>query len=75
MYLARICNGVAQPIVYVDDFESDLVDGREVRRPRQPWARLTPTGAAALSQSPEGALASARAVLQSPEDDSLEDGD
>jgi len=67
MWLARITGGVVRSVIRVDDFETDLVGTKEVRRPRQPRGWRIDKGAAAISQSPEGAVASARAVLAQPE--------
>lgn len=62
MYLARISNG-RESVERVDDVETDLVNNKVVRRPRQARAWRFDGGAAAFSQSPEGALASARKLL------------
>lgn len=67
MWLARIIHGVVQSVNRVDNYESHLRDGKEVRRPRHPRAWRIKHGAAALSQSPEGAIASAKAVLAQPD--------
>lgn len=73
MYFARIVNGAVMPVVHVPDEEGCIRGDCLVVRPRVPRAwRFTQTrnsvviatGAAAYSQSPEGALASARAVLE-----------
>lgn len=67
MWIARINKGIEYPPARIDDFVTDLVKRREVRRPRLPRAWRTEHGAAAISQSPEGAIASARRVLEQPE--------
>ena len=66
MFLARIASLTAKPFVtMVADYELvEAAGGRLVKRPKPQWARRTPGGgAAALSTSPEGAIASARCVL------------
>jgi hypothetical protein len=67
MWIARIRNGVEYPPVRMDDFVTYLDGVRERRRPREPRAWKFDGGAAAISQSPEGALAGARAVLAQPD--------
>jgi hypothetical protein len=67
MWLAKIVDGVVQPTVRVDDFVTDIVGTKEVRRPRTARAWRIKNGAAAISQSPEGAIASARSVLEQPD--------
>jgi hypothetical protein len=67
MWLVRIIEGVAHPASRMDDFVTVLAGTREVRRPLQARAWRTKKGAAAISQSPEGAEASARRVLEQPD--------
>ena len=67
MWIARIENGVEHPATRIDDFETYLDGRRERRRPRIPRAWRTEFGAAAISQSPEGTLGSARRVLEQPD--------
>lgn len=64
MYLARITHG-SKPIVTPVDEHEHYLDATGVvrRRRRSAWSRKTKTGAAALSQSPEGAAASAIIML------------
>lgn len=70
MYLAKLIRGQDKPIVTeVCSYEwgVEVLAGAErvVKRPRAPWARKTRTGAAALSHTPSGAIASARVLLSS----------
>lgn len=67
MWIARIEDGIEYPASRVDDFETYRVGLRERRRPREARAWRTRKGAAAFSQSPEGAIASARRVLEQPD--------
>lgn len=64
MYLARLTPGLDPVVTPVADDEGYLHSGKIVLRARKPWARKTRTGAAALSQTPHGAIASAKAVLE-----------
>lgn len=66
MFLAKIIRGRKDPIITeVCNFEWRQNErGQLAKYPRQPWARLTRTGAAALSQTPAGAVASAKCVLE-----------
>lgn len=67
MWLVRIIDGVVQPVSRMDDFVTARVGFRETKRPREPRAWRIERGAAAISQSPEGAIASARRVLEQPD--------
>lgn len=63
MYLARLAPGRPPVVTQVADDEGYLRAGKIILRARRPWARKTKDGAAALSQSRAGAIASARAVM------------
>jgi len=65
MYLARIVADSEPLVAKVVDYElvMDAV-GEYVRRPRQPRAWKINGGAAAISQSPAGAIASAKNILE-----------
>lgn len=67
MWIARIIHGVVQSVTRVDDVELQLIGDREFKRPRRARAWRIKNGAAAISQSPEGAVASARRVLEQPD--------
>lgn len=67
MWIARIKNGVEYQPARIDDFVTELRKSREVRRPRFARSWRIDGGAAAISQSPEGAIASARRVLEQPD--------
>lgn len=68
MWLAKIINDRTPIVNEVCNFEWDFdyIEGRKivVKRLRRPWARKTKDGAAALSYTPAGAIASARVVLE-----------
>lgn len=64
MYLARLTPGRDPIVTEVDDNEGYQCGGRIILRPRRPWARKTKDGAAALSQTEAGAIASAKVVLE-----------
>jgi len=68
MYLARLINGNDPIVTWVDDEVGDVTRDhgveRIVMRPRRAWARKTKDGAAALSQTRAGAIASAKVVLE-----------
>lgn len=68
MYLARVAKGAATVVIPVDEWVH-MPDERGIirRRQREPWSRKTKTGAAALSQSREGAIASATIMLNAAE--------
>ena len=65
MYLARIISDCEPLVAKVVDYElvMDAI-GEYVRRPRQPRAWKIKGGAAAVSQSPSGAVASAKNILE-----------
>lgn len=63
MYLARLTPGRDPVVTHVADDEGYLCGKTILMRARRPWARLTSTGSAALSQTRAGAIASAQAVL------------
>lgn len=66
MWLARFVRGKDEPFVTeVCNFEWRTNEyGQLAKYPRQPWARRTKDGAAALSQTEAGAIASAKCVLE-----------
>ena len=67
MWLATIRPGMSKPIVTKVIGDEIVFDawGNEQCRPRQAYARPTRDGGAtAMSQSPEGAIASAQSVLE-----------
>lgn len=65
MFLAKITNGTKPIVTEVADEELvATADGRFVRRPRQGKAWKIVGGAAAVSQTPSGAIASAKGVLE-----------
>lgn len=65
MFLAKILHGCEPIITPVVSHEWVVGLGNNVvKRPRQPWARAIKGGAAALSQTPHGAIASAKVVLE-----------
>lgn len=65
MYLARIVADSEPLVAKVLDYElvMDAI-GEYVRRPRQPRAWKITGGAAAISQTPAGAIASAQNILK-----------
>lgn len=70
MWLATIRPGMTKPIVTEVDGVEIVFDhtGTAQRRPKQPYARkIIGGGATALSQTPGGAIASARCVLNQTE--------
>lgn len=62
MFLAKIIRGHAQPIV------TEVCDVGWLGPPRA-WARKTRDGAAACSETREGAIASARVIIEEIEHD------
>jgi hypothetical protein len=65
MYLARLIPGHAPLVAPVVDYELVTdTNGDHRKRPRQPHAWLIKAGAAAISQSPAGAVASAKGMLE-----------
>lgn len=70
MWLATMRPGTAHPFVTEVDGTEVVVDaqGNAQRRPRKPYARkIAGGGAAALSQTPAGAIASCRCVFEQSE--------
>lgn len=63
MYLARLTPGLDPVVTHVADDEGYLRSGQILQLARKPWVRLTKEGAAALSQTEAGAVASAKGLL------------